>query len=444
MRFSSPVGRNHHDVEVVDLRELLRFGVGRAGHAGQLRVLAEVVLERDRRERLVLALDLHFGMVGVVLFGFDRLVQPVAPAPPRHQAAGELVDDDDPAVLDHVLDVDGEQRVRAQGLVDVVEQRHVLRIVEARAARHETMPEHLLGLGHPAFGQVHRLVLLVDDVVAGLFEFLAILGLDVAARDGPFRQPRNDAVDLVIEIRRFLRRTGDDERRPRLVDQDAVDFVDDGEVVAALHVVREVELHVVAEIVEPELVVRAVGDVAGVGDLALGVVQIVLDDADGHAEEPVDPAHPLGVAAGQVVVHRDDVDALAGEGVEVGGQRGDQRLAFAGLHLGDLAAMEDHAADQLDVEMPHVQRAAAGFADHGEGFGQQSRRASRRSPGARGIPRSWRAAASSESGWTAGSLALIVTTIGARRLSSRSFCVPMTFARSLSMTMQENYGPGIK
>ena len=49
----------------------------------------------------------------VVLLGLDRLVQAVAPAAARHQAAGELVDDHDRAVLDHVVDVEVEQRVRA-------------------------------------------------------------------------------------------------------------------------------------------------------------------------------------------------------------------------------------------------------------------------------------------------------------------------------------------
>ena len=82
------VGIDHH-VEVVDLLELDRFGVRRAGHAGELLVHAEIVLEGDRRERLVLAFDLD------VFLGLDRLVQPVAPAPARHQPAGELVDDDD-------------------------------------------------------------------------------------------------------------------------------------------------------------------------------------------------------------------------------------------------------------------------------------------------------------------------------------------------------------
>ena len=123
-------------------------------------------------------------------------------------------------------------------------------------------------------------MLLVDDVVAGRLEALAILALRVAARDRTGLQPRNDAVDLVIQVGRFFRRAGDDERRAGLVDEDGVDLVDDRVVMPALHVVRQLELHVVAQVVEPELVVGAVRDVAPVGDLPLLVVQVVLDDAD--------------------------------------------------------------------------------------------------------------------------------------------------------------------
>ena len=143
-------------------------------------------------------------------------------------------------------------------------------------------------------------------------------------------------------------------------------------VVPALHHRRELELHVVAEIVEAELVVGSVGDVGAVGDLPLLVVEIVLDDADAHAEEPVEASHPFRVAARQVVVHRDDVNALALERVEIDGERGDERLAFAGLHLGDLAFVQHHAAHQLDVEVPHVQHAPAGLAHDRERFRQQS------------------------------------------------------------------------
>ena len=214
-------------------------------------------------------------------------------------------------------------------------------------------------------------MLLVVDVVAGGFEPIAILALGVAARDGAGLQPRDDAIDLVVQVGGFLGRARNDQRRPGLVDQDAVDLVHDGEVVPALDEMRELELHVVAQVVEAELVVGAVGDVAAVGDLPFLVVQVVLDDADRHAEEPVDLAHPLRVAPRQVVVDRDDVDALAFEGVEVGGKRRDERLAFARLHFGDLALVQHVAADQLHVEVPHVQHAAAGLADDGEGLRQE-------------------------------------------------------------------------
>ena len=67
-----PVGGDDDDFELVDLLEFGRFGFGRTGHAGQLLVHAEVVLEGDGGQRLVLALDLD------AFLGFDGLVQAVA------------------------------------------------------------------------------------------------------------------------------------------------------------------------------------------------------------------------------------------------------------------------------------------------------------------------------------------------------------------------------
>ena len=65
------------------------------------------------------------------------------------------------------------------------------------------------------------------------------------------------------------------------------------------------------------------------------------------------------------------MDALAFQGVEIGRQRGDQGLAFAGDHFGDVAAVQDDAADHLHVVMPHAQDAAAGLAADGERLDQQ-------------------------------------------------------------------------
>jgi len=74
-----PVGGDDDGLEAVDLLEFVGFRVGRAGHAGQLFVHAEVVLESDRGERLVLGLDAH------AFLGFDRLMQPFGPAPAGHE-----------------------------------------------------------------------------------------------------------------------------------------------------------------------------------------------------------------------------------------------------------------------------------------------------------------------------------------------------------------------
>ena len=145
------------------------------------------------------------------------------------------------------------------------------------------------------------------------------------------------------------------------------DLVDDREVVTALHHRRQLMLHVVAQIVEAVFVVGAVGDVGLVGLAALVVVEAVHDDADRQAEEIVDLTHPLGVAAGQIVVHGDDVDAFAAQGVEIDGERRDKRLALAGLHLGDGAFVQHHPADKLYVKMTLAERAARRLADGCEG-----------------------------------------------------------------------------
>ena len=194
---------------------------------------------------------------------------------------------------------------------------------------------------------------------------------------------RRELGEAVVEVGRLLGRAGDDQRRARLVDEDVVDLVDDREVVhrdglavladaaAVLDLLLQRRRHVVAQVVEAELGVRAVRDVRRVGRALLLVGLVVLQHADGQAEAFVDRAHPVRVAAGEVVVDGDDVDALAGERVEHDRERAGERLALAGAHLGDLAVVQDHAADQLHVEVAHPHRAPADLAGERERLRQQ-------------------------------------------------------------------------
>src|SRR5581483_3230695 len=357
------VRRDHDHVEAVDLVELLGLGQRGTGHARELVVLPEVVLDRDGRDRLLLLLDLH------ALLRLDGLVQAVRPAASGHGPAGELVDDDDLAILDDVVAIAEEQRLRLERLVDLVRLDDVLEVVDVADAG------PALHLRDALLGQGRGFVLEVELVVLALV------------------QARGPARELVVLLGRLLGLARDDVRRARLVDEDGVDLVDDRVGQRALAALGEVESHVVAQVVEGELRVGRVRDV-GLVRLALahgaqvlearigvclvdvlGVVQVrgrvAHVHADAEPEQVVDGPHPARVTAGQVVVDRDEVRALPRQCVQVQREARDQRLALTGLHLGDLSVVEDDAADELDVEVAKPDRAARSLAADRESLDQQ-------------------------------------------------------------------------
>ncbi len=139
---------------------------------------------------------------------------------------------------------------------------------------------------------------------------------------------------------------------------------------AALHHVVDGRAHVVTQVVEAELVVGRIGDVAAVGGaLFLGRLERV-DDTGRHPELGVDLAHPVRVALGEIVVDRDDVHALARQRVEVGRKGRDERLALARPHLGDVAAVQEDPANELHVEGAQPERPPRCLAAVCKRFGQ--------------------------------------------------------------------------
>ena len=305
--------------------QLGRLGLGGTGHARELVVEPEVVLQRDRGQRLVLGLDLD------VLLGLDGLVHALVVAAADEHATGELVDDDDLAVADDVVLVALEQLLGLQRVVQVADQRRVRGLVEVVDAE-----------------------LVLDELDADLVHADGALA-DVHLVVDVLLHQRRQPGELDVPVGGSVGGSGDDERGPGLVDEDRVDLVDDGEVVAALHHVLDGVGHVVAQVVEAELVVGAVGDVGGVGHPALVGRHLPQDHPDVQAEEAVHAAHPLAVALGQVVVDGDDVHAVAGQRIEVRGKHAGQGLALTGLHLRDVAEVQRRAAHDLHVERPLVQ-----------------------------------------------------------------------------------------
>ena len=140
---------------------------------------------------------------------------------------------------------------------------------------------------------------------------------------------------------------------------------------AALGHILKAGAHVVAQVVKPKLVVGGIGDVGTIGRALFAVGLARIDHARAQPQRGIDLAHPVGVAARQIVVDGDDMHPLAGQRVQIGRKGGDQCLAFAGLHFGDVALMQEDATDQLHIMRAQTKRAARGLAAIGEGFGQK-------------------------------------------------------------------------
>ena len=195
------VGRDDHDVELVDAPELRSLRLGRTGHTGQLVIHAEIVLQGDRGEGLRRRFDLH------ALLGFDGLVQAVRIAAPVEDTPRLFVDDLHLVVHHHVFDVFLEHGVGFQQLVDRV---HALRldriVVDHLVALLRTLLVRevaLLQLGHlgadvgqheepvlveifrqhlvSLVGQFHRIEFFVDDEeqVVGDLRHTAVVVLHV-------------------------------------------------------------------------------------------------------------------------------------------------------------------------------------------------------------------------------------------------------------------------
>jgi hypothetical protein len=124
----------------------------------------------------------------------------------------------------------------------VVDQIHVLQVVEVVHA------QQFLHTDVALFRERGGLGLFFDRIV--------VLRLEL----------RDDRIDAVVQIGGLIGRTGDDQWRARFVDQNAVDFVHDGEVQRALDALAQVaDDQVVAQVIEPVFVVGAVGDLGAIG-----------------------------------------------------------------------------------------------------------------------------------------------------------------------------------
>ena len=343
----------------------------RAGHAPELFVKAEEILESGRRQSLGLLLDLH------PFLCFHSLVEPFGPAPPRHGPPRVLVDDDDLTLLDDIVHVPAIDEARPQRRMNVMQEAKVLRSVEAVLRRQEPSGLHgLLKLFVPFFEKLDLTILLVDGEVPGLLRFRLL-----PRPRRPGREGSHELIDLTIEGRGILRGPRNNQGGASLVDENGVDFIDDGEEAIPLDLILRREGHVVPEIVKAELVVCAVGDIGEIGGALLRALLPRAHYPHGQAECLVHRRHPRGIPLRQVIVNGHNVHASPREGIEVDGQGGDEGFPLPGAHLGNAPLVKGHAPHELHVEMAKAKGPTGCLSGGSKGLGEDGLQAfSRREP----------------------------------------------------------------
>ena len=327
------VGRNRDDIQLVNFVELVGLGHTGTRHTGNLVVQLEKVLKRNGGESLCFLFDFD------PFFGLHRLVQTVTPLTPIHETTRELIDDDHFAVLDDVVDISLVEVMGLKGVIDHVRPVHVAGRVKTLDTR------HFFRSSDTCIRQSDRMIFFIDLKVVVFFQ----LG--------------GDSIRLLVLLGILVGRSRDDQWCSSLVDQNVIDFVNHGIIQRSLSLLQMLgksiivpsrRPHIVTQIVEPKLIVGTVGDITGVGFLTIRGGHVPLNRTDGEPQAHVERAHPFHISAGEIIIHRHNMNALAFDRVQVGRQGRDQRLTFTRHHFSNGTAMENHSANQLHIIVPHI------------------------------------------------------------------------------------------
>ena len=161
-------------------------------------------------------------------------------------------------------------------------------------------------------------------------------------------------------------RTRNNQRCPRLVDQNRIDLIDNRILKRTLRHLLHRHLHIVAKIIESEFVIRTVSYITAVLALAIDprCFHIRLNRTHSKSKRLKHRSHPIGVTFGKIIVNRYDMNLPARQINKIRSQCRYQRLTLTGRHLRDLTVIQNITADQLNIKMAHLHIASGSFANH--------------------------------------------------------------------------------
>ena len=149
----------------------------------------------------------------------------------------------------------------AQGQNNVVLDLQILRI------RQIFNLEEALHPGHTLCGQVHYLILFIDNKVTRLLTFHTHDGIHLGQLFHVLAtgQLSGQNVAGLIQLRGLAALPGNDQRCAGFVDQDGVHLVDDGIVQVPEHQLFLVDDHIVTQVIEPQFIIGHISDITIIG-----------------------------------------------------------------------------------------------------------------------------------------------------------------------------------
>ncbi len=206
--------------------------------------------------------------------------------------------------------------------------------------------ERFLDFACPVLGQVDIAVIGIGGKV--------LVGVLVANK-------LSDQPDDLQPRRLTMCGSGQHQGHQRLVDQHGVGFVDESHVWIGRYQVIDISHQLIAQYIEANLVDRGIGDITVICGPALVRGRVRGDPADRQAHRVQQRAHPLRIAAGQVIVNRHDVHVPAGQRITGGRDRPGKGFALTGGHLDHVSGEHAQRAKQLHIKWSQPGPPLGGF-----------------------------------------------------------------------------------
>ena len=154
--------------------------------------------------------------------------------------------------------------------------------------------ENTFRLGYPGFAQLYCLGTNINFII-----FIYLESFD-------------KTVCLQIHIGCLLLTTGNNEWRTGFINQDGVDFIDQGEIETTQYTVLDIGYHVVTQIVKTKFRVGCICNITRIGCTLLRFGKLTQVQTYRKSKPTENLTHPLGVTFRQVFVNRNDMHTLTG------------------------------------------------------------------------------------------------------------------------------------